>query len=619
MPDVREPRVEGGAASLSTRIKPRDQPPLYPGMRCALKPEFIDMEHLRRQTTVSEKTHYRGLPHKHNLAVPMLRKWVVHQMGMIPRQKFAQMSSKAVSAKVSGLTHPASKWYQWLCLNIELEKAELVSLSTRHMGVMNRKNASAFKMEMDSAGFSASSMKSHCHEIGSYILDIIPLCVPPCDPLVAAEAEKAADLLIGCSGKYSSLAKKDSRQYKRADDLCENWLGTDYEHEQTFDVYNNCLSEALRLLGLYTFRDPSKSAIVNLQYPAAQLRTIQQLLMTCFSIAMMAPREAVVASFKLSWVDETGGGAVTVNPGRDAHDFKNLNWKGGAVPIRKELLTALEEYTQLTWPATAEHFEGSGNLRGGMLGGQQFAAKLLGASNRAELRVKGLAAPVFFDGVPDEMDAVALSDKPDTEKLAEVSKLLGARLDKLQLSRGSIRDALKYCYVDWLGTYQKYDHNTARHMAAWTAYVEWFEQLEHDAQGLPNRFIGMQYAEHVQIAADIMNHTVQVHEESYLPVSPSKQTRAQLDAQAAGAVPLGGSATGSPGSAAGQQATQPSPASGSTATASVPQQQPDFAVFAEPIRIAGPARNVRRRIDPPGSTATPSSSAAAEEHDSDFV
>ena len=42
MPDVREPRVGGGAASPSTRIKPRDQPPLYPGMRCALKPEFID-------------------------------------------------------------------------------------------------------------------------------------------------------------------------------------------------------------------------------------------------------------------------------------------------------------------------------------------------------------------------------------------------------------------------------------------------------------------------------------------------------------------------------------------------------------------------------------------------
>ena len=100
----------------------------------------------------------------------------------------------------------------------------------------------------------------------------------------------------------------------------------------------------------------------------------------------------------------------------------------------------------------------------------------------------------------------------------------------------------------------------------------------------------MEYAEHVQIAADIMNHTVQVHEESYLPVSPSKQTRAQLDAQAAGAVPLGGSAAGSPGSAAGQQATQPSPASGSTATATVPQ------------------RNVRRRIDPPGSAATASSS-----------
>ena len=35
-----------------------------------------------------------------------------------------------------------------------------------------------------------------------------------------------------------------------------------------------------------------------------------------------------------------------------------------------------------------------------------------------------------------------------------------------------------------------------------------------------------------------MNHTVQVHEETYLPVSPSKQTREQLDEQAAGSLPL---------------------------------------------------------------------------------
>ena len=105
--------------------------------------------------------------------------------------------------------------------------------------------------------------------------------------------------------------------------------------------------------------------------------------------------------------------------------------------------------------------------------------------------------PVFFGGVPNELDAVALSDDTDFEKLNKVRDILSKRLSTLKLQRGQTRDALKYCYVDWLGMYKKFDHNTARHMAAWTAYVEWFEQLSHDAQGLPNRFIGMPHAEHV--------------------------------------------------------------------------------------------------------------------------
>ena len=167
------------------------------------------------------------------------------------------------------------------------------------------------------------------------------------------------------------------------------------------------------------------------------------------------------------------------------------------------------------------------------------------ASNRQELGQKGRSVPVFFGGVPNELDAVALSDDTDFEKLNKVRDILSKRLSTLKLQRGQTRDALKYCYVDWLGMYKKFDHNTARHMAAWTAYVEWFEQLSHDAQGLPNRFIGMPYAEHVQIAADIMNHSVEVHEQTYLPVSPSKQTRQQLDEQAANALPLGAGAAAS--------------------------------------------------------------------------
>ena len=78
---------------------------------------------------------------------------------------------------------------------------------------------------------------------------------------------------------------------------------------------------------------------------------------------MMAPREPVVESSKLSWLAETEGGAATINPGLDAEDFKNLKWEGGAVPTRTELDTALHGYFELTWPATAQHFAGGG-MRG---------------------------------------------------------------------------------------------------------------------------------------------------------------------------------------------------------------------------------------------------------------
>ena len=71
------------------------------------------------------------------------------------------------------------------------------------------------------------------------------MCVPPCDEHVAAEALKAASLLNGCSGKYSRYAKADSRHYKRAADLCDGWLGKEYEHEQTAQVFNHCLVRVL--------------------------------------------------------------------------------------------------------------------------------------------------------------------------------------------------------------------------------------------------------------------------------------------------------------------------------------------------------------------------------------
>ena len=94
MPDVGEPRVHGGAASLGTKVRDSEQPPMYPGMLPHLKPEYIDMELLRRQTTTAGKAKFKGLPHKHNLAVPMLKKFVEHTMSMLPRRELEAMSNQ---------------------------------------------------------------------------------------------------------------------------------------------------------------------------------------------------------------------------------------------------------------------------------------------------------------------------------------------------------------------------------------------------------------------------------------------------------------------------------------------------------------------------------------------
>ena len=75
-------------------------------------------------------------------------------------------------------------------------------------------------------------------------------------------------------------------------------------------------------------------------------------------------------------------------------------------------------------------------------------------------------------------------------------------------------------------------------MASWTAYTEWHEQLSFDIQGLPNPYLGMSYHEHAQLASDIMGHTVAIHEQTYLPVSPSHMTRAEELANATAAEPL---------------------------------------------------------------------------------
>ena len=76
-------------------------------------------------------------------------------------------------------------------------------------------------------------------------------------------------------------------------------------------------------------------------------------------------------------------------------------------------------------------------------------------------------------------------------------------------------------------------------------YQEWHEQIEYDIQGFPNQFIGKSYHDHVKRAADMMNHSVDIHETTYLPVSPSHQTVQEEEAVTAAAQPLVPSSTAS--------------------------------------------------------------------------
>ena len=102
--------------------------------------------------------------------------------------------------------------------------------------------------------------------------------------------------------------------------------------------------------------------------------------------------------------------------------------------------------------------------------------------------------------------------------------------------------ALRHTFVEWLKVYDDYDHNTGRHVASWTAYLEWHNQIKFGIQGLPSPYVGKTYDEHAALASAIMGHDVAIHEQTYLPVSPSHQTREQELAAAASAEPLGAAA-----------------------------------------------------------------------------
>ena len=547
-PDVGEPSLPGAGAPAA--CKSHELPPMFVGMQPCYKPSHVDIAKLRRQSNKSAKTKYRGLPPKTTLAVTMIRKYVRSRANMLSRQERDEIDAKlGWGEKVGPWVWPASKWIMWTILSIEANAAEVFSTSTGHMALATRRNVAAFKVAVeestDAKGepMAASSMKGICAGVAHYLDTALGLCSPPCSAEVAAEVQRSCELLRGAGGRYSKFAKKKGREYKREEELEANWLGKKFAFAQQKHAFMAALQRAKELLGKY--EGVGHATVPLLQHPAANIREAQQLLVTCVSLAMMVPREPIIMAFKMQWV-VGGGGAYSINPGINSEDFKNLSWRGGSIPIRAELAKALKLYMYLTWPCCTPSFEESrdagGNLisRGGKGAAIDAAAALLPAVRDTSSfhRIRN-HSPLFFEGVPDSIDAIAMQHGDSSPAaLQALSAILVERLKSLQAKRGISMHALRYTFVQWLGTYDDYDHNTGRHVASWTAYLEWYNQIKFDIQGLPSPYVGKTYDEHAAHASAIMGHDVDIHEQTYLPVSPSHQTREQELAAAACAEPL---------------------------------------------------------------------------------
>ena len=122
--------------------------------------------------------------------------------------------------------------------------------------------------------------------------------------------------------------------------------------------------------------------------------------------------------------------------------------------------------------------------------------------------------------------------------LYETAKMLLDRTGNNAIQEYCTTECLKHVFVSWLQVYQGISQNSMRHLASWWLYQEWHQQLEFDVQGFPNQFLGKSYEEHVQRAADMVDHTVAIHETTYLPVSPSHRTAQEESAATAAAQPL---------------------------------------------------------------------------------
>ena len=143
-------------------------------------------------------------------------------------------------------------------------------------------------------------------------------------------------------------------------------------------------------------------------------------------------------------------------------------------------------------------------------------------------------SPVFWAGVPDALDDIVPScNNNAATALYETAKMLLDRTGNNAIQEYCTTECLKHVFVSWLQVYQGISQNSMRHLASWWLYQEWHQQLEFDVQGFPNQFLGKSYEEHVQRAADMMDHTVAIGTIDGMPachVSTGLHTQCGADA-----------------------------------------------------------------------------------------
>ena len=565
VPDVGQPWGESGGDCGLTSCRDDELPPIAPGMKPALKPSAFNMDRLHRSKVPSVprakkkrgKANYKGLPVKYALGVPLVRKYIKDTLDSLAPEAREELATKSdgYGHYIRPRLYGVSKYLAWLCRTAELSHEQLCSSGELHMKLFTRRIVMDFKKAMDARRFKASTMRHILYGTADYV-DACVVFATHARVHIKEEATLAARALRALSHRYSKYAKRDSIAWKRAADLNAE-LGTTFHQSQVQSAFSDTLLEAMELLGRYDMRH-AEHTIPVLQHPASTLRTVQTLLIALVSLSMCVPRDKVIENFKLVWLAQAGN-TWSINPGEDQVAFKTGVWRAGSVLIRPELAAAIQKYTALTWPRVTGRFTGGrGRTTGGaaitLSSGTRAAREVVHAlrghcTNQALFSRLREQSPVFWAGVPDALDdtAASLNSGAITEAtaLCQASQLLLGRLRGATLPVTPTNESLKYVFVSWLKVYESISQNSARHLATWWMYQEWHEQIEYDIQGFPNQFIGKSYHDHVKRAADMMNHSVDIHEATYLPVSPSHQTVQEEEAVTAAAQPLVSSSTAS--------------------------------------------------------------------------